>query len=250
MRRQKTYGTTTAALAVLAACLTGAAAAKEAKVTAEKQSAAAAYIDQVDAPPDWKTNAEFWAALASFVPSDIYVTGARNVVIADPGNIAIQTQTGVGQSEFVLQWGMGNSATQDLGGSHNRAESIQISPGASLARKANAGAGNGGEFDVFGFELDPGNSGLHNKSPEAGDGGSAGPGGNVSIQHLTGAQNVGRIAQVGWANYAEQVQQGTGNLSVIVQLGAQNRAETMQSGSQNASLVVQEGTGNSVSVVQ
>jgi hypothetical protein len=250
MGGRKTHRNGAAAIAVFAACLAGAAPAKEAKVTAQKQSAAAAYIDQIDAPPDWKTNVEFWVALASFLPSDIYVTGAPKVVIADPGNIAIQTQTGVGQSEFVLQWGTGNSAAQDLGGSHNRAESVQISPGASMARKANAGAGNGGEFDVFGFELDPGNSGWHNKSPEAGDAGSAGPGGNVSVQRLTGAQNVGRIAQVGWANYAEQVQQGTGNLSVIVQLGAQNRAETVQSGSQNASLVVQEGTGNSVSVVQ
>ena len=48
------------------------AAAKTDKTTAQKLSAGAAYIEQLGAPADWKRNARYWAALATFA-----VDGAR-----------------------------------------------------------------------------------------------------------------------------------------------------------------------------
>lgn len=236
--------------AALIACAALPVAAKTDKATAQKASAGAAYIEQLGAPANWKSNAGFWSALATTIPASAVAATTLKLVIADPGNTAKQVQSGAAQKEFILQWGGKNTAYQTLSGSGNRAEVVQISPGASLATKANAGAGNGPEFDLFGFEIDPGNSGAHNHSPETGGSGSAPSLGNTAVQQASGTGDVERIVQIGWANSAEQVQAGTANQSIIVQIGSDNRAETDQEGARESSTIVQQGSGNSAVVHQ
>ena len=225
-------------------------AAKTDKTAAQKPSAGAAYIDQLGAPTDWKTNARFWAALTTTIPAASVSAPSLKLVIADPGNTAKQVQSGAAQKEFILQWGAGNSAQQTLSGANDRAEVVQVSPGAGLTSKTNAGAGNGGEFDLFGFEIDPGNSGARNASPEAGSLGSAPGISNRAVQQASGTGDVERIVQIGWGNVAEQAQIGTGNQSIIVQIGSDNHAASSQDGARESSLIVQQGTGNTATVVQ
>lgn len=244
------FRTVLAGAAVSLALACQPAAAKSDKATAAKPSPGAAYIEQLGAPADWKSNARFWAGLATTIPATAISSPSLKLVIADPGNTSKQVQSGAGQKEFILQWGAGNSAQQSLSGSGDRAEVVQISPGAALVGKANAGAGNGGEFDLFGFEIDPGNSGAHNHSPEAGGMGSAPGVGNRAVQQAAGTYNVERTVQIGWGNVAEQAQAGSANQSVIVQIGTDNRAASTQEGARESSVIVQQGSGNTATVVQ
>jgi len=212
----------------------------------------AAFIDQVDAPADWRTDDEFWIEADSLVPPQLLdPSRSDKIVIADPGNVATQAQTGADEVEFVFQWGRGNTVEQRQAGSGNILEAIQVSPGAMAGRKANAGAGNGPELDVFGNEVDPGTSGAHNKSPEAGgSSATAAAGGNLARQDQSATGSLARAVQVGSGNEAQQVQRGSGNASTIVQLGRQNRAESQQITSGNTSVISQEGTGNTAVVRQ
>ena len=215
---------------------------------AAKQSVGAAYIEQLGAPHDWMTNSDFWIEADTLKPAD---KNQPRVVIADPGNVQRQAQTGTGHSEFVFQWGRGNEASQVQSGTRNRAEVVQVSPGAARGKGANAGAGNGVELDIFGFEIDPGNSQGHNRSPE---GGGAGAGinsaGNLSLQNQAGADNFARTVQIGTGNAVEELQAGNLNASIVVQIGADNRARTEQAGRNNDSVIVQQGTGNVAAVRQ
>lgn len=207
-----------------------------------KESVGAAYIDQLGAPRDWMTKPQFWIEAETVKPAD---KSQPRVVIADPGNVQRQAQTGTAQSEFIFQWGRGNEAGQVQNGTRNRAEAVQVSPGAYRAKGANSGAGNGAEFDIFGFEIDPGNSQAHNRSPE---GGGTGAGtdlaGNLSQQQQAGTDHLARTVQIGTGNEADQLQSGSLNTSIVVQLGADNRARTEQDGRENQSVIVQQGTGN------
>ncbi|MGN6497357.1 MAG: hypothetical protein ACTHK5_08455 [Tsuneonella sp.] len=199
----------------------------------------------MNAPAEWAADAQFWIEAETLLPPGVIAPGEPSeVVIADPGNSHWQDQSGAANSAFIFQWGRGNKARQLQSGTGNRVEAVQISPGASMTRGANAGAGNGGEFDVFGFEIDPGHSQTHNRSPEE-DGSAAMPGeGNRDLQQQSGAGNFERSVQIGWSNASDQTQVGDGNSSIVVQLGVQNRAETEQRGDANASVITQQGTGN------
>jgi hypothetical protein len=84
---------------------------------------------------------------------------------------------------------------------------------------ANAGGGNGGEFDIFGFEVDPGNSGPHNRAKEPEGAGSSFGKGNTASQSQTGTGNLARALQIGWSNKIVQSQSGSGHQSIVVQVG-------------------------------
>src|SRR5690242_13233706 len=64
------------------------AAAKSDKATAQKPSAGPAYIEQLGAPADWKSNARYWAALATTIPASSTSASNLKLVIADPGHTA------------------------------------------------------------------------------------------------------------------------------------------------------------------
>jgi hypothetical protein len=204
-----------------------------------------AYIDQLSAPTDWMTNAPFWIGVDAVPLQVLDPARSDKIVIADPGNVASQVQGGSDSVEFVFQWGRGNSASQSQSGSGNSLETVQVSPGATTGKHANAGAGNGPEYDLFGYEVDPGNSGSHNRSPEAGDSAQVpNGGGNFARQDQSGTGDFGRVVQIGMGNQAVQAQQGAGDASVIVQLGDGNKAESDQVGAGNSSVIVQNGKDN------
>lgn len=215
---------------------------------AAKQSEGAAYIDQLGAPANWMTNARFWLAADSVTPP---VNGnPSKIVIADPDNVHGQVQSGADEKAFIFQWGRANQALQVQAGGSNRAEVVQVSVGAARIKGANAGAGNGPELDIFGFEIDPGRSQGRNRSPEAGGSGAGATAtGNIAVQDQAGFDNFARAVQIGSGNVAEQLQAGSGNQSLIVQLGIQNKAETEQAGDDNTAAVSQQGSGN-VAVVR
>ena len=217
-------------------------------------TAGAAYIAQIGAPADWRTNATYWRTAPSLTPSNLRAdkTNIRSGSIIDGrGNRLRQDGSGSGHARFALQWGDANTGLQQQSGTGHRAELVQISPGARLGPKANSGAGNGGEFDVFGFEVDPGNSGARNRSPEVGgmvDDWTAV--GNTGAQTQSGVGNAARLVQIGWENTAVERQHGEAMQVSVVQLGIGNTAETTQFGRGHELSIVQLGLSNVALVTQ
>ncbi|HLL58489.1 MAG TPA: hypothetical protein VK391_01185 [Allosphingosinicella sp.] len=204
-----------------------------------------AYVQQIGGS---LTDPSAWMKASSLIPSG-YSSPSLDLIIADKGNAAHQTQVGTHRA-FTFQWGTSNSAAQQQSGSGNVGEIVQISPGAMTSGGANAGGGNGGEFDIFGFEVDPGNSGPHNRAKEPEGAGSSFGKGNTASQSQTGTGNLARALQIGWSNKIVQSQSGSGHQSIVVQIGQLHDAVVRQSGVGNVSNVIQTGIANSADVRQ
>jgi hypothetical protein len=208
-----------------------------------------AYLEQIRAPADWRTSPVFWLDQRSLIPGAT-VDSSIKVAVSDKGNLAQQLQSGTQSKEFILQWGRANVAVQRQDGNSLTAEIVQISPGATLVRGPNSGGGNGGEFDVFGNEVDPGQSSEQNRAGEpVGD--SSGLGlGNLALQNQHGSVHFARAVQIGHSNVSTQLQTGAKHQSVVVQIGRGNRALVTQDGIANHSVVTQVGDGNTATVEQ
>jgi|GEM_PF-4547189 len=204
-----------------------------------------AYVQQIGGS---LTDPGAWAKAGSLIPSG-YSSPSLDLIIADKGNAAHQMQVGTHRA-FTFQWGTSNSAAQQQSGSGNVGEIVQISPGAMASGGANSGGGNGGEFDIFGFEVDPGMSGPQNQAKEPQGAGSSFGKGNTASQSQSGTGNLARAVQIGWSNSVVQSQSGSGHQSIVVQIGQRHDATVRQSGAGNVSSVIQTGTANSADVRQ
>jgi hypothetical protein len=178
--------------------------------------------------------------------------GTRLSAIVDGrDNVLDQSRATAGQSRFALQWGDHNTGQQRQTGPEQRSELVQISPGAMLTVRADSGAGNGSEFDAFGFEADPGKSGSRNNSPEPNGNGGRPPGaGNFGVQDQEGRNSAARLVQIGWNNEGRQRQSGALNESSVVQIGVANEADVVQTGQGLSAELIQNGTANSAQIVQ
>jgi hypothetical protein len=208
---------------------------------------AAAYIQQIG-PADWMKNPDFWVDAPTLLPPALAL--GSKILISDHGNMAIQVQAQQPAQALIVQWGRNNLAEQSQAGLKQRAEVVQVSLGATTSGRANGGRGNGSEFDLFGFEIDPGNSGAHNQAKEPGASGWDTVGGNEAHQYQSGSDHFARSVQIGGDNDSVQKQSGSQHDSVVVQLGDTNRAMVVQAGSGNASIVAQVGAGNEATVHQ
>ena len=152
--------------------------------------------------------------------------------MTDLGNSAVQAVAGPGGAAFAFQFGLNNTAEQQVGGDDNRAEIAQISTDTAWSQLAQVDAG------------------ARTADPRIELAAFAPTFGNSARQVQDGRGNFARAVQIGRENVAFQRQDGAELTSLIFQSGQDNRADVRQSGMLNYAMVVQAGQGNGAAVSQ